>query len=396
LAGSCTEETGMGDAFPTLRLAAAQAAPVFLDRERTVDKACQIILEAGSNGADVIGFPEGFIPAHPLWFHFHAATSPHAMALSQELFANAVVVPSPTTDRLCAAARTAGTWVVIGICEKTATSMGTMYNSLLVIDPDGSIAGVRRKIVPTVGERIVHTAGSGDSVRVFPTTFGAISGLMCGENSNPLLTYAMQALGASVHVASWPSFFNAAVDMQAIADVAGRAIAYQNSAYVINALGAVGEGMIERLPLTDADRDHIRASTERGGTTIYAPGGRPAAGPLGGGEGLLYADADLARIVPRKIVHDYAGDYNRFDIFDLTVHVDPGAPPVRLRRRIDDGPRLERDRMTDGSHPAIRVSRRDPLRLVSGPTVEGIGAEDPAPAPTDRERVITAEDSVDG
>ena len=364
----------MGDAFPKLRLAAAQAAPVFLDREATVEKACRIIRDAGSNGADVIGFPEGFIPAHPLWFHFHAATSPHAMALSQELFANAVVVPSPATDQLCAAARAAATWVVVGICEKTSTSMGSMYNSLLVIDREGSIAGVRRKIVPTVGERIVHTAGSGDSVRVFPTEFGAISGLMCGENSNPLLTFSMQAFGAGVHVASWPSFFNAAVDMQSIADVAARAIAYQNSAYVINTIGAVDEPMVERLPLTDADRDHIRASATRGGSAIYAPGGRVAAGPLSGGEEILYADADLARIVPRKIVHDYAGDYNRFDIFELTVHADPGAPPIHLQRPAGPtSPALQS--LEEPGPAAIRVSRPRTRRLGTGTTASAATAE---------------------
>ena len=366
----------MGDAYPTLRLAAAQAAPVFLDRDATIEKACRIILEAGSNGADVLAFPEGYVPAHPLWFHFHAATSPHAMALSEALFANAVVVPSPATDQLCRAARSAGMYVVIGICEKTATSMGTMYNSLLVIDRDGSIAGVRRKIVPTVGERIVHTAGAGDSVRVFRTEFGAISGLMCGENSNPLLTYSMQALGAGVHVGAWPSFFNAAVDMQAIADVAGRSIAYQNSAYVINAIGAVGDGMLERLPLTDADRDHIRTSAERGGTTIYAPGGCVAAGPLPGGEDILYEDADLARIVPRKIVHDYSGDYNRFDIFELTVNVDAGSPPIRLRRPTDETPLIEPGPTSDRPHAPIRVSRREAPRL-------GVGAIAHEPSPDD-------------
>ena len=377
----------MGDAYPTLRLAAAQAAPVFLDREATIDKACRVIHEAGSNGADVVGFPEGYVPAHPLWFHFHAATSTHAMALSEALFANAVVVPSPATDELCRAARSAGTYVVIGICEKTSTSMGTMYNSLLVIDRDGAIAGVRRKIVPTVGERIVHTAGSGDSVRVFPTDFGAISGLMCGENSNPLLTYSMQALGARVHVASWPSFFNAAVDMQSIADVAGRAIAYQNSSYVLSVVGAVAEEMLERLPLTDADRGHIRASAERGGTAIYAPGGRIAAGPLGGGEEILYADADLARIVPRKIIHDYAGDYNRFDIFELTVHADTAAPPIRLRRPLDEAPHLELGVHPDGSRPAIRVSRREPPRLGTGVLLDG---------PPDPDDAFRGEERTDG
>jgi len=320
----------MSDMYPTVRVAAAQLAPVFLDREATIEKACSAIREAGRNGARIVGFPEGYVPAHPLWFHFHAATSPTSMRLSRQLFDNAVVVPSPATDALCAAARDADCHVVIGICEKTASSMGTMYNSLLVIGRDGTIEGVRRKIVPTVGERIVHTAGAGDSVRVFPTEFGAVSGLMCGENSNPLLTFTMQALSARVHIASWPSFFNRSVDMQAIAEVAGKAIAYQNSCFVLNVLGAVSPEMIERLPATDEDREHIEASAAKGGTSIYAPGGRLLAGPLPPGDGILYADADIGTIVPRKIVHDYAGDYQRFDIFQLAVNVSPGAPSIRI------------------------------------------------------------------
>lgn len=320
----------MGDTFPTIRLAAVQAAPVLLDREATIEKACRLILEAGDHGADVIGFPEGFVPAHPVWFHFHPATSPASMAFSRELFANAVAVPSPAVDALRRAARSARAYVAIGICEKEPGSMGTMYNSVLVIDRDGEIAGVRRKLVPTVGERIVHTAGAGDSVRTFGAEFGAISALMCGENSNPLLTYAMSALGAKVHVASWPSFFNRAADMQGIADVACRAIAYQNSAFVISSIGAIDETMQERLPATDDDRDHLRTAATKGGTAIYAPGGQLLAGPLPGGEGILYADADIGRIVPRKIVHDYAGDYNRFDIFQLVVNVSPGGPPIRI------------------------------------------------------------------
>jgi aliphatic nitrilase len=320
----------MGDVFPTIRLAAVQAAPVLLDREATIEKACRLIREAGANGADVIGFPEGFVPAHPVWFHFHPATSPVAMAFSRELFANAVVVGSPATDALCAAARDANAHVVIGICEKDPGSMGTMFNSILVIGRTGEVTGVRRKIVPTVGERIVHTAGSGDSVRVFDTEFGAISGLMCGENSNPLLTYSMSALGAKVHVSAWPSFFNRAVDMASIADLASRAIAYQNSSFVISAIGAIDDTMRERLPATDEDRAHLERTAGVGGTAIYAPGGKVLAGPMAGGEGIIYADADIGSIVPRKIVHDYAGDYNRFDIFQLVVNVAPGGPNIRL------------------------------------------------------------------
>lgn len=320
----------MGDVFPTVRLAAVQAAPVFLDREATVEKACGLIREAGANGAGVIGFPEGFIPAHPVWFHFHPATSPTSMTFSRELFANAVTVPGPATDALCEAARAAGAYVVIGICEKDPGSMGTMYNSLLVIGETGEILGVRRKIVPTVGERIVHTAGAGDSVRVFDAPFGAISGLMCGENSNPLLTYSMNALGAKIHVSSWPSFFNKAADMQSIADLASRAIAYQNSSFVISSIAAIDEVMVERLPANDEDRAHLVNARTRGGTAIYAPGGAVLAGPLPGGEAIAYADAEIEKIVPRKIVHDYAGDYNRFDIFQLMVNQSPAGAPIRL------------------------------------------------------------------
>lgn len=320
----------MGDVFPTVRLAAVQAAPVFLDREATVAKACDLIREAGAHGAEVVGFPEGFVPAHPVWFHFHPATSPAAMAFSRELFANAVTVPGPDTAALCDAARDARVHVVIGICEKDPGSMGTMYNSVLVIGAHGEIQGVRRKIVPTVGERIVHTAGAGDSVRVFDASFGAVSALMCGENSNPLLTYSMSALGAKVHVSSWPSFFNKAADMHAIADLASRAIAYQNSSFVISSIAAIDDTMVERLPATDEDRAHLVQTRTRGGSAIYAPGGAVLAGPLPGGEAIAYADADIERIVPRKIVHDYAGDYNRFDIFQLMVNQTPAGAPIRL------------------------------------------------------------------
>jgi nitrilase len=95
----------MGDTYAKIRVAAIQAAPVFLNREATVEKACRLIKEAAANGASVIGFPEGFIPGHPLWYHFHPATSSHSMKLATELFKNSVEIPSPATDALCQAAR---------------------------------------------------------------------------------------------------------------------------------------------------------------------------------------------------------------------------------------------------------------------------------------------------
>ena len=109
----------MGNALPQLRVAAVQAAPVFLNREATTEKACRLIVEAGQAGAKVIGFPEGFIPTHPLWYHFSSASSAKSRQLATQLFLNSVEVPSAITDQLGEAARQAGAYVVMGMCERS-------------------------------------------------------------------------------------------------------------------------------------------------------------------------------------------------------------------------------------------------------------------------------------
>src|SRR5690348_579375 len=117
----------MGDVYPTVRAAAVQAASVFLDRERSTEKACTLIREAGRRGAQLVAFPEGFIPAHPIWFHFHSATGRVSTRLSVELFKNAVALPGPELDALQAAAREAGAYVVVGVCERIAGTFGTLF-----------------------------------------------------------------------------------------------------------------------------------------------------------------------------------------------------------------------------------------------------------------------------
>ena len=197
----------MGDVYPVIKVAAVQAASVFLDREGSTEKACRLIREAGRNGARVIGFPEGFIPAHPVWYHHHAATGAIANRLAIELFKNSIEIPGPETDALCAAARDANAYVVIGVCEKMPNTMGTMFNTQIYIAPDGTLIGKHQKIMPTVGERLVHTGGFGDTFGAFQTAFGPMSGLICGENSNPLAVFALTAEGTRIHVMSWPNHF---------------------------------------------------------------------------------------------------------------------------------------------------------------------------------------------
>src|SRR3990172_2393523 len=203
----------MGDALKKVRLAAVQAAPVILDGEETVEKTCGMIREAGANGAALIGFPEGFIPAHPSWYTVRPATGKTSLGLAKGLFQNAVVIPSDATERLGAACRDAGVTAVIGVCEKRPGTTGTMFNTQLYIGPDGRILGKHQKLVATVGERLGHTGGWGDTLVAYPAPFGAVSGLICGENANPLAVYVMMTMSPVVHVASWPAFFSPALSM---------------------------------------------------------------------------------------------------------------------------------------------------------------------------------------
>src|SRR4051795_2911676 len=119
----------MGDAYGAVKVAAVQAASVFLDREGSTAKACRLIREAGENGARVIGFPEGFIPAHPVWYHHHAATGAISNRLATALFKNAVEIPGPETAALAAAAHDANAYVVVGACERIPNTFGTLFNS---------------------------------------------------------------------------------------------------------------------------------------------------------------------------------------------------------------------------------------------------------------------------
>jgi len=301
-----------------IRLAAVQYSPAFLDLKGSIEKATALIAEAGRNGADLVAFPEGFIPTHPLWYHFHPASSPEAQAFSKRLAQNSLVIPSPEFDALCKAVKEAGVFVVMGCCELEPGRLGTLYNSLLFIDANGILVGRHRKLVPTLGERLVHSPGDAEGLRAYPTHAGfKVSGLMCGENSNALATYALDAQGTNVHVASWPSHFQLGADLSNIVQMVSRALAYQMKAFVINAVSTINEEMLKQLPVTELHRSYM--SKQGRGSSIVGPSGDFLAEPMGSEEGILYASVSLADLVSPKVVQDFAGHYNRFDLLSLSL-----------------------------------------------------------------------------
>lgn len=311
----------MGDEYPRLRVAAVQAAPVFLNREASVEKACRLMREAGAAGAKVIGFPEGFIPGHPLWYHFRPATDATSNRLAAKLFANSVCVPGRETDHLAEAAREASAYVVMGLCEKMPSTFGTMFNSQVFFGPDGRILGKHQKLVPTVGERIVHTGGYGDTIGAIETEYGKIGGLICGESLNPLLIFSLLAEQTQIHVVSWPSRFQkGGTCCPERALLSGSAVAAMSKSFVINCIGAMDDEMCEVLAYTDEDKAILADPSASGGSCVLNPRGEVIAGPLGHEEGILYADIDLAEGVQGKVEHDFAGHYNRPDVFHVTLN----------------------------------------------------------------------------
>ena len=312
-----------------VRGAAVQAAPVFLDRAASVDKAVALIEQAGRGGADVVGFPEGFVPAHPIWFHFHSGTDRQGTRFAVELFKNAVEVPGPEIDRLAAAASAAGTYVVIGVCERMPGTFGTMYNTQVFLSPTDGYVGKHQKLVPTVGERLVHRAGGPETFGVFPSPWGPVSGLMCGENSNPLAIFALTAEATRIHVMAWPNHFpKPALPMPEISLTAARAFAQMSKAWVISASAVVDDTIREMIPLRDEDRAFLERDDIGGGSCIVAPDTRVVAGPIvGNEETIVYADMDFDVGIRMKLRHDLAGHYNRPDVFRLLVNTQP-APLV--------------------------------------------------------------------
>lgn len=314
----------MGDDFPRVRLAAVQAAPYLFDRDRTVELACSLIEEAGRDGAQLVGFPENFVPGHPYWHQFYNAYDPISRHFAVEFFKNAVEVPGDHVVALGEAARRAGTWVVIGVAEKEPGTLGTVYNTQLFLDPDGALVGRHRKLVLTNAERLVQHHGDASTLRTVPTPFGRIGGLICGEHFNGLARAALLLEHEVVHVAAWPAFgARFGRDQYDSMDLRVRYTAAEGQMHVVSSASIWTDQMKDALELDDEARTMF--TTAGGHSGIVGPDGRYLAGPLDDEPGILYADADLERTVRTKVSQDLTGHYQRFDLFQLLVNRTDGS-----------------------------------------------------------------------
>jgi len=295
----------------TMKVAAVQATPAYLDRAATIERVQELTAEAAAEGARLVVFPEAFVPGYPDWVWRTTPWARPSSGLYERLLDQSVVVPGPATDALAATARTHGVYLAVGVDEREAHG-STIYNSLLYFDPSGEILGVHRKLMPTGGERLVWGQGDGSGLVCFDTPAGRVGGLICWENYMPLARAAMYAEGVEIYLA--PTWDNSDVWVPTL-----RHIAREGRCYVIGVNSVLrGSDVPAELGASDiygGEDDWM----SRGNTTIVGPDGSVLAGPLVGETGILYATVDRGAVARSRMQFDACGHYARDDVFTLLV-----------------------------------------------------------------------------
>jgi len=317
-------------ALPRIRACAAHLAPVWMDADRSTDKAVDAIAEAAKGGAQLIAFPESFIPGFPAWTGLTAPIRTHD--LFRTFAANSIRADGPQVARLRNAARRHGIHVSCGFSESTEASLGCLWNSNLLIGPDGKVLNHRRKLVPTYYEKLVWAPGDAAGLRVAGTAVGRVGVLICGENTNPLARYALMAQGEQLHLATFPPIWPTRVpgdatayDIEEAIRIRAGAHAFEAKCFVLVASACLDRDATQALSMLSPEAACVIEGTPRAVSMLIGPEGRQI-GQSQREEGLLYADADLEACVEPKQFHDVVGYYNRFDIFRLEVDRTPRLP----------------------------------------------------------------------
>ena len=294
-----------------VRVAAVQPTPVFLDRDATVERLVVSIKEAAAEEARLIVFPEAIVPGYPDWVWRAPAWSDADWYA--RLYDQAVEIPGPVTDALGAAAKEAGAWIAVGVNERVTS--GTLYNTLLYLDPEGDMAGVHRKILPTGGENTVWGRGDGSTLTVIETEFGRVGGLLCWENLMPLARAAMYEQGVDIYLApTWDNSDSWICTLRHIAREGRMFVVGTNTCLHSRDIPRTLPGADDLYPPNDDDWP------SRGNTVIVGPDGAILAGPLSEEAGMLVVTIDLGRLAAERRQFDVVGHYARPDIFELNVN----------------------------------------------------------------------------
>lgn len=326
-----------------VRAAAVQLAPDLEHKDGTLDKVCRAVAEAAAQGAELVVFPETLVPYYP-YFSF---IQPPVLSGREhmKLYDWAVELPGPASVRLSALAKKHRTVLVVGVNER---DHGSLYNTQLVFDADGTLLLKRRKLTPTFHERMIWGQGDGSGLTVVESAVGRLGALACWEHYNPLARFALIAQHEELHCGQFPGSMVGQIFADQI-EVTIRHHALEAGCFVVNATGFLHEAQVAALTSEPAMQKALRGGCM---TAIISPEGNHVCPPLTEGEGMLIADLDLTLITKRKRMMDAAGHYARPDL--LSLHVENAARSSAIFRLTPQAPPFVHD-----NTPTVHVSECD-------------------------------------
>ncbi|HTO73696.1 MAG TPA: carbon-nitrogen hydrolase family protein [Gemmatimonadales bacterium] len=300
--------------MPSIRIAAIQAAPAFLDLPGSLDRLADWTRRAAGEGAKLVAFGETWLSGYPAWLDMSPGAAlwaePAAQAVFLRLMDNSVAVPGPATVRLGEIAQANGVVLVVGVHERVSRSL---FNTLLILGPDGALLNHHRKLIPTYSERLIWGHGDAAGLHAVETPIGRVGGMVCWEHWMPLARQAMHDSVEDFHVALWPG-------VQEMHQVASRHYAFEGRCFVlaVGSLLRLGD-MPRELPVAERYQGPAEKLAVAGGSIIVGPDGKILAGPCFEEEKILLADCDLTSIRREALTLDVSGHYSRPDLFDFRV-----------------------------------------------------------------------------
>tara|TARA_R110002073_G_scaffold89852_6_gene212487 strand:+ start:6864 stop:7817 length:954 start_codon:yes stop_codon:yes gene_type:complete len=303
-----------------LKVALAQISPVWLNKEKTIQKIERTINEAAKENAELIVFGEALLPGYPFWVELtNGATfnSTVTKEIHGHYVKNSIMIEKGELDSICALAKQHQMAIYIGIMERAANRGGhSIYASLVYIDQQGIIQSVHRKLQPTYEERLTWAPGDGNGLQVHPLKEFTVGGLNCWENWMPLPRTALYGLGENLHIAVWPGSDHNTKDIT-------RFIARESRSYVISVSSLMAKSDFPSdTPHVDKIVANAPETLANGGSCIAGPDGEWIIEPVIGKEGLIYETLDFSRVYQERQNFDVVGHYSRPDVTKLHVNRD--------------------------------------------------------------------------
>ncbi|MDU2065632.1 MAG: carbon-nitrogen hydrolase family protein [Sporomusaceae bacterium] len=298
-----------------VKIAVVQAAPSLFDKQKTIDKAIELIKEASQANAKFIIFPESFIPAYPRGFSYGYVVGTRTMEGREDwkrYYDNSVMVPSIDTESIGKAAAEANAYVCMGVTERDELNC-TLYCTYLFFGPDGSFLGKHRKLKPTGTERLIWGEGHGHTLTTIDTPYGIVGSLICWENYMPLARAAMYQKGVSIYLAP-------TADSREEWQCTMRHIALEGRCFVIGCNQYVTKDMYPTDFNYQHELENYPGNFCPGGSCIVDPFGKYVVAPVWDREEILYADLNLDLVPLSRMDFDPTGHYSRPDVLELIIH----------------------------------------------------------------------------